>query len=576
MPKRWVLRHCDEEKAASLADKLSISPITAQVLIHRGLHSADDARSFLQPELSLLSEPDLLPDIDAAVLRIHDAVIKKEKILIYGDYDVDGITCTALLLHFFRLLNADAEFYIPHRVDEGYGLNLDAIDQFKQRRVDLVITVDCGVTSCREVAAAQDAGIDMIITDHHEPGIELPPACAVVNPKLTQSKCSFREFSGVGVAFKLCWAVAKRFSPGKRVTPEFRQFLIDSMALVALGTIADVVPLKDENRVLAKYGLQALSATKCEGLKALLSISGLEGKRLSARNVSFGIAPRLNAAGRLSQASLGVELLTTDSKQRAMELAEILDKHNRQRQKVQSNILKSAREMLEADSNLAQAPAIVLASEDWHAGVIGIVASRIAEEYNRPTVMIALDGDMGKGSARSIPGFHLYDAIKQCEDLLLAFGGHVGAAGLSVESKNIPALREKLAQVTAASLKKDDFQPSVEIDADILLSMLSRKLIDEFENLEPFGESNPPPVLAASNLSVAGLPRLMGAKGQHVSFIVRQGDTSVRAVGFGMGDLYDQISECSDTCHIAFAPRLNCYNGNESVELEIHDLRVDE
>jgi len=572
MTKRWVVRGCNDELAAQLADRLQISPITAQVILHRGMHTTEDARAFLQPELGQLSEPSLLPGIDAAVRRIRSALAEKQRILIYGDYDVDGITSTAVLLHFFRLLGVEADYYIPHRMEEGYGLSLEAVREIASRAVDLMITVDCGITATREIQAANAAGIDVIITDHHEPGVELPPACAVVNPKLASEPRLAPDLSGVGVVFKLAWAVAQAMSPTQRVSAQFRTFLLDAMALVALGTIADVVPLRGENRVLAKYGLQALGNSRNLGLRALITASGLGGKPVNERNVAFRLGPRLNAAGRLSDARLGVELLMTDSPQRAFDLASHLEQQNRERQRVQSDILQSARDMLESDAVLRDREAIVLASPEWHAGVVGIVAARIAELYYRPTVLIALDNGVGKGSARSIPGLHLYRAVERCRELLLSFGGHAGAAGLRIDSGLIPEFREQFIREAAAMMRQERLEPTMEIDADVLLCTLSRGVVNELERLAPFGQSNPQPVLAASGLKVAGQPRLVGAKGRHVSFVVRQGDTSFRVIGFGMADLYDKLCASGASCSLAFVPRINRFRGKESVELEALDV----
>lgn len=576
MAKRWVVRQCDEGLVGHLARCLEISPITAQVLIHRGVHSAEAARMFLQPQLSQLSEPDLLPDLDAAVSRICRAVTSKERILVYGDYDADGVTATALLLQFFRQLGVRADYYIPHRVEEGYGLTLESVKAVARRGVDLMITVDCGVTAMKEIAAARAAGIDVVVTDHHEPGVELPPAVAVVNPKLTGARVGFRELSGVGVVFKLIWALAKALSPDSsgRVSETVRKFLLDAVALVALGTIADVVPLLGENRVLARYGLQALPRSSNLGVQALLEVSALAGKTLTEHNVAFGLAPRLNAAGRLSDARLGVELLTTDSAATALELARRLDRHNRERQKMQERTLESARQMIQDDPVLADSSALVLFSPEWHPGVIGVVASRLAEEYSRPVVLIAVDRGKGKGSARSVPGLHLYEAIDRCRDLLESCGGHAGAAGLRIDAERIPEFRERFVDVASEMMGQRGMQPTLEIDADVHLWMLSRRVVDELACLAPFGESNPAPVLAASHLKIAGEPRLLGSAGKHLSFVVRQGDTSFRAVAFSMGELYEALCDANGSCAVAFEPQVNRFNGSESIELRVHDVRL--
>jgi len=441
--KRWVLRDCDEGRRDALVDALDVSPIVARMLVLRGVGTVDEARQFLRPELSSLHEPALLPDMDKAVARIRQAVADGEKVLIYGDYDADGVTAMALLQRFFRLLGAEPRLYIPHRVDEGYGLHREAVEAAAADGVTLIITVDCGVSAVEEVERASELGVDVVVTDHHEPGRRVPRACAVVNPKLTGCLYPYRELAGVGVAFKLAWALAQSYSQGTRVTEEFRQFLLDAMGLVALGTVADVVPLTGENRVLATYGLHALRHSTSPGIMALVRQAGATGRALKPRDVSFRLGPRLNAAGRLGAADVCVELLTSDDLERAAAIARELEDTNKERRRIQSEILGEALERLAALDGLDERRSIVLADPDWHAGVLGIVASRIAEDYHRPTLLLSIDGEVARGSARSVPGVNLFEAIEACEEVLLAYGGHSGAAGVKLELAALDAFCER-------------------------------------------------------------------------------------------------------------------------------------
>ncbi|MFP4057444.1 MAG: single-stranded-DNA-specific exonuclease RecJ [Candidatus Brocadiia bacterium] len=572
--KRWVFRDGDRARRDALAEALGISPVLAHLLVTRGLGAERAARRFLAPELAHLHEPDLLPDVAKAAERIRQAVAQGERVLVYGDYDADGVTATALLLQLLRLLGLQPVHYIPSRLDEGYGVHADAVEAAGQQGVDLIVTVDCGTGAVDEVRRARELGIDVVVTDHHEPGRAVAGACAVVNPKLTGSLYPFRDLSGVGVAFKLAWAVAQTFSPGKRVTADFRSFLLDAMGLVALGTVADVVPLRGENRVLAHYGLHALGHSRSPGIAALVEQAGVAGRPLAPSDVSFKLGPRLNAAGRLAEADLCVELLTCDCPRRAADIARTLEAKNRERRRVQAAILAAARGRLAEGEGWQGRRAIVLADPQWHPGVVGIVAAKLAEEFHRPTVLLCVDGDVARGSGRSVPPFNLFEAIEACEDELLAYGGHAQAAGLSLELARLEAFRRRFEEQAQAKLAGWEPCGMVEIDAEVALGAVGRGLVRELERLAPYGEGNPPPVLVASDVLVAGVPRLMGRQGQHLSFYARQGEASFRAVGFGMGELFEEIAGGNVTCDIAFTPQVNAYRGLDELELRLHDLRV--
>jgi len=572
--KRWVVRDCDEGQRDALAAAVGVSPIVARLLVNRGVATASAAQRFLAPELGHLHEPGLLPDIDKAVERIRRAVGAGEKILIYGDYDADGVTAISLLVLLLRELHVEPEVYIPHRVDEGYGLHRDAIEAAAADGVTLIVTVDCGISAVAEIERARELGIDVVVTDHHEPGRTVPRAAAVVDPKLTGCLYPYRELAGVGVAFKLAWALAQTFSPGKRVTPAFRQFLLDAMSLVAIGTVADVVPLTGENRVFVCYGLEALRQSTSPGIAALVRQAGVGGKRLKPRDVSFKLGPRLNAAGRLGEADVCVELLTCESPERAAEIATLLDEKNRQRRQVQDDILLAARQELGEPAEWADRRAIVLAAPGWHAGVLGVVASRLVEEFHRPTVLLSIDGDEARGSARSVPGLNLFEAIEACEPLLRNYGGHSGAAGVTLAAERLEEFREQFEQQVRGRLGAEEPREIVEIEAEVALAAVGRALVDELDRLAPYGEGNPPPVLVCPGVAVAGQPQPMGREGQHIAFYVRQGEASLRVVGFGMGGLYEELAQGGVGCDIAFTPYVSHFRGSEEVELRLCDLRL--
>ena len=523
MSKRWIFSPPNKSLQSEIASKLKISHLLAQVLINRGITDITSARNFLQPQIAALGDPSLLPDIEKASIRINEAVRKKEKIVIYGDYDVDGLSATALMYRCLKLIGAQVSYYIPERLGEGYGLNTDAIKKLKEGGADVILTVDCGINACREADVARTFGIDLIITDHHQPGQEIPNAFAVVNPKLKTAQCAFKHFSGVGIAFKLAWAIGQHFSPHKKVSTEFKDFLLNAVGLVALGTIADVVPLLGENRILTKYGLSALQYTEIPGLRALLDIADLSNTNLDAFHVGYRLGPRLNAPGRVGNAGIVVEMLTTTCRERAVEIANFLDSENKRRQDLQVDILVSARKKVMNEINLDETTAIVLADQAWHPGIIGIIASKIVEEFNRPTVMIAIAEDIGHGSARSIPSFHLLEALEYCKGKLLSVGGHAQAAGLKIHPDNINEFRQMLNSTTSQRLSKADLVPILNIDAEVTLSMLSKALVAELARLSPYGEGNPLPLFAAMNVKVVGQPRRIGSKGQHLSFYVKQG-----------------------------------------------------
>ena len=575
MSKRWIFSPPNKSLQSEIASKLKISHLLAQVLINRGIIDITSAKNFLQPQIAALGDPSLLPDIEKASIRINEAVRRGEKIVIYGDYDVDGLSATALMYRCLKLVGAQVSYYIPERLEEGYGLNTDAIKKLKEGGADVILTVDCGINACREADVARSFGIDLIITDHHQPGQEIPNAFAVVNPKLKTSQCAFKHFSGVGIAFKLAWAIGQHLSPQRKVSTEFKDFLLSAVGLVALGTIADVVPLLGENRILTKYGLSALQYTEIPGLRALLDIADLSNTNLDAFHVGYRLGPRLNAPGRVGNAGIVVEMLTTTCSERALEIANFLDSENKRRQDIQVDIMVSARKKVMNEINLDETTAIVLADQAWHPGIIGIIASKIVEEFNRPTVMIAIAEDIGHGSARSIPSFHILEALEYCKSKLLSVGGHAQAAGLKIHPDNIDEFRLMLNSTTAQRLSKTDLVPILNIDAEVTLSMLSKALVAELARLSPYGEGNPLPLFAAMNVKVVGQPRRIGSKGQHLSFYVKQGDVAIRAVAFGRGEQFERLKQNGKTCSLAFAVKINNWMDGENLELEVKDIKFE-
>lgn len=570
--RRWNIREHPAEDVALLAERLGVSPITARILFNRDLRDPDRARSFLSPTLSALQDPMTSAEVRRAAERLAEAARKGEKITVYGDYDVDGITATCLLVRCLRCAGLSPEYYVPVREDEGYGLNADAIRQIRARGTDLLVTVDCGITALDEARLAAELGLSLIITDHHEPGPELPAAAAVVNPKCAHTGLAFRELCGAGVAFKLAWAFARVLSGSDRVAPEFRDFLISAVSLVCLGTIADVVPLQGENRIFAHYGLRALVECEDAGVRALLDVAGLTGRTLCAYDIAFKVAPRLNAAGRLGDAREAVELLLKDSYGEALPLAEELDRRNILRQKVQSLMLDEALALLGQQFAPDRDSFIVLASEDWRRGVVGICASKIAEQFWRPTVLLAIEDGIARGSGRSVAGFNLYAALDECRGILMQLGGHAKAAGLTLDAARIDEFRRAVNEVTARRWPVEERSPSLDIDAAVRLGDISPGVLREIDRLAPFGETNRRPVLASHGLRVVGAPQIIGSSQRHLEFLVRQEDTTRRAVAFNAADMIDEVRiSKAGFIDLAYEPKRN--DRNDEVELIVKDVQ---
>jgi len=572
--KEWVFPIVGDERGREeIARRLDVSPVTAGALLARGVRSVGEARSFLSPSLDDLADPGLLPDMEKAVETICRHARDNSRIVIYGDYDADGLCAMTMLMQFLRLAGLDPSHYVPERAEEGYGVHGEALRELRAGGAGLVITTDCGISSVAEAALAREIGLELVITDHHEPSGPLPDAAAVVNPKIAGSAYPFKELAGVGVAFKLVWALAERLSHGHEADPSFRKFLMDSMALVAVGTIADVVPLVSENRIFAKFGLEALRCSEMPGLQALMRQCQLIDRELDTDSVSYKLGPRLNVAGRMASADLAMRLLMTDSFGEGERIAQELEELNRERQRIQREIVEAARERIVSEHRQDDY-VYVLADEHWPTGIIGIVASHLVEEFYRPTVLISLEGPMGRGSARSTPALNIIEALTTCRRHLNSFGGHAQAAGITIAKEHIEAFRAELNAHARTRLSADDFRPKLAVDAEVLLDSLSRDFVEELGRLAPFGPGAPEVVLAARDVQTAGRPRRVGTSGKHLAVHLSQGGTAFRAVGFGMGELAEKLPGGRGTFHVAFTPVINTFNDRSDVELRIKDVEI--
>jgi single-stranded-DNA-specific exonuclease len=561
-----------------LGSALRVSPVVAQLLLNRGIDDVADAQRFLIAPLTGLHKPELLPGVSAAADRLLKATSDGKRICVYGDYDVDGTAGTAILWQALHLLGAQADFYVPHRLEEGYGLNGDALRQIAQSGAQVVVTVDCGIGSLAEAEEARRLGLELLVTDHHEFKDRLPAAEVVVHPRLPGTAYPFAGLSGAGVAFKLAWLLCQRACGSERVTPRFREFLLDSVVLAALGLVADVVPLHDENRIFVRHGLARLRSQPSPGLKALLEATQLGTKaQLCADDISYKLAPRLNAVGRLGSARLVIELLTTTSAQRAVDLARFLEAQNLQRQQVERRMLARAREMVEA-GDLNGTPALVLAHDDWHPGIVGIVASRLVDLYGRPALLIALRQErpecapIGQGSGRSVPGFPLHEALQACGDHLLSHGGHAAAAGFKIEPSQVDVFRERFCAYAARHFADGVPAPRLVIDTEVPLSALTLGLLEDLDRLEPYGADNRRPLFLAAGLQVED-PKRVGGGERHLSFRVRQHGRALRAIAFGMADRLEELLSANGACCLLFTPKLNEWRGVRRVDLEVVDLQ---
>ncbi len=579
MPKRWHIRPHDRAAVARLEREAGVPSIVAALLVARGVTDPADVKAFLDGTLADLRDPETLPGVPEAADRILAATRAGRRIVVYGDYDADGMCATAILMSCLEALDAQAAWYVPDRFEEGYGLNAAAIETLAAGGAGLVVTVDCGIASVAEANRARELGLELIVTDHHSLADALPAADVLVHPRLPGTAYPFGELCGAGVALKLAWAIATRAAGAKRVTPRLREVLLRGIGLAALGTVADVVPLLDENRIFVRHGLECLRQRGGPGIARLIELAGLaEKSALDAEDVAFRLAPRLNAAGRLGQAARGIELLTTADAARAVTLADYLHELNSQRESEERSIqlaaTKQARERFDPEADAA----LVLADRGWHAGVIGIVAGRLAERFHRPVVMIAQDAHQGRpaiGSVRSVPGFDVHAALVACRDLLVTCGGHAAAAGLRIEDANIAAFRTAFCGEVDRRLPVALRRAQVTIDGETSLGGLTLDAVEQVERLAPFGQANRRPVLCASAVSLAEPPRTIGAGGKHLAMQLVQHGRKVRGVAFGAAEWLPHLPSPGQPFHVAFKPKINEYRGRRTAEVEVIDWRPD-
>jgi single-stranded-DNA-specific exonuclease len=547
-------------------EQLKLSPLAAQILSTREVKTPEEGERFIRPSLSHLHSPFLMKDMDCAVDRLMESVNNNETIMVYGDYDVDGITSTAILVAFLRELGANPRYQIPHRVTEGYGLNIDSVKRFAAEGVNLLITADCGVSNGLEIQEAAELGMDTIVIDHHEIPNDLPPARAILNPKQEGCPFPFDRLSGVGVAFQVLIGLRVRLrergywqagSP-----PNLRKYL----DLVCLGTIADMVPLLDENRILVKFGLEELTSGRRTGIKALKAISGLKGKAITTGHVAFQLSPRLNACGRLDHAGKAVELLLTESDEEANRIASDIDRLNSQRQMMENQTLDEILKEIERCPEILGRSSLLFSSSHWHPGVIGIVASRLVERFGKTAVLIAVNQDnLGRGSARSTDGLDLYRTLIRCRELLVGFGGHRAAAGFTIKSELIEDLRNHVESVISEEVMDETIRPGIAIDAEVTLEEIDRRLVEDLMMFEPHGVGNPRPLFLSKNVAVCDR-RIVGAD----SLKLKVKDKQIfDAIGFRMGD---RLPLTSGPIDLVFVPQLNHWMGSEKIQLEVRDL----
>ena len=558
----WRVRSIDRQQVSTLAGALSISPLAATVLCGRGVVEPEQAKAWLSSSGGSTHDPFALPDMERAIDRLHQAIQRGERICFYGDYDVDGMAATSLHLLFWRSVGAQADVYIPHRQEEGYGLHEGAIRKLAGRGVSLLLTADCGTTSYTEIELAKSLGMDVIVTDHHQLQSRMPEPVAFINPYRPDSTYPFRGLCSGGLAYKVADAYVRKYRPAGVSVETYRD-------LVALSSIADLVPLTDENRTLVRDGLtQVAQGTRC-GIRALTRDLGLNGT-CSAGTIGFRVAPRLNAAGRLAHAELGVRLLTTESEPAALQLAQELENLNRHRREIEEEMTREA--ITQVDAGDLQ-PAIVVSAKGWHIGVIGIVAARLVERYHRPAVVVTFDAQgIGKGSVRGVAGFDVCRALQQCEPDLVTFGGHPMAAGLTVREEAFAGFRRRFGGAVEGLLEGAQQVPTVDVDAEVGLVDVQFPLVRELERLQPFGTGNPEPTFVSRGISVLE-KRVVGES--HLKLVLRQpGSVPLDSIGFRMGDLADAIDTGPGRIDAVFTPELNEWKGSSRIQLRLRDVRV--
>jgi len=567
MDKNWKLRSADDQEVATLREELHISPSLCRILVERGIRTFGEARDFFRPSLDQLHDPFLMKDMETAVTRILRAVDTAERILVYGDYDVDGTTAVAVLYRFLRTLlpPGRAGWYVPHRYREGYGVSMQGIEHARSNGFSLIISLDCGIKSLEPVAHAIASGIDFIVCDHHLPDERLPPATAILNPKQADCPYPYKELCGCGIAFKLVTALCRQLG----LSPEIPLEYLD---LVATAISADIVPVTGENRVLAYFGLQHLNTRPCPGLKALIELGGTR-KAYNIHHVAFIIAPSINAAGRMDDATKAVELFIETDEARALERARELHLDNSDRKETDSAITTEALAILEADGLLSQKKSTVVFRPHWHKGVVGIVASRLIEKYYRPTVVLASSGALIGGSARSVPGFNLYEAVHACREHLVGYGGHFAAAGLTLLPEKMDAFAAKFEEVVSATIAPELLVPRISVDAEIRFPQITTSWFGILCQMEPFGPGNPRPVFMSTGVTETGWSRIV--KEEHVRFVLEQDGVTLTGIGFNLASKFHLLSG-KRPIDIVYTVDENEWNGQKTLQLKMLDLRLPE
>ncbi|HPH85345.1 MAG TPA: single-stranded-DNA-specific exonuclease RecJ [Ferruginibacter sp.] len=567
MKKRWNILPESTDKTTALQKALGISRTICSILVQRGIDDFEKARDYFRPQLSNLHSPWLMKDMRKAVDRVEQAITQEEKILIFGDYDVDGTTAVASMYRFVcSICNPTlVDFYIPHRYREGYGVSKAGIDFAAENGFTLIICLDCGIKSVELIAYARTLGIDFIVCDHHLPGNELPNAAAILNPKQADCEYPYKELCGCGVGFKLMSALAEHFSLDETLYYRY-------LDLVAIAIAADIVPMTGENRILAWYGLKKINEDPAPGIKALIELGGIKHK-LNISNVVFVIAPRVNAAGRMDDARKAVQLFIETDETRAMEFAEMLHSDNSDRKLADSSITEEALAIIRANDDLINSKSSVVYKEDWHKGVVGIVASRLIEHFYRPTVVLTRNGNMVAGSARSVTGFNLYEAIYACREHLVAYGGHFAAAGLSMLPENVDAFSRQFNEVVSATIDERLLIPEIIIDAEIGFADIKESAFQIIQQMEPFGPENMRPVFIARKVTDTGYSKIL--KELHVRFVLKQGDITLTGIGFNMADKF-HLLQLKSPVDIVFNIDINEWNGERNLQLKMIDLRISE
>ena len=571
---RWVVRSGRDADAKLLAEQLNISRVTAKVLALRVGNDIQKARNFINPLLSTLLSPFKMRDMDVAAKRIVEAIRAKEHIIVFGDYDADGVTATAILITILAELGANVSHYLPSRMEEGYGISEAFIEHARSTATSLVVTVDCGTSENDNIDKLNALGIDVVVSDHHEPGgQDLPNALAVINPKRDDASYPFRDLTGAGVSFKLAWAVCEVYIGSEKVGKPLQEALLSVLPFVTIGTIADVAPMTGENRVMVAFGLNRIGSS-FPGLRALLHVSRVDPAKATSRDIGFAIAPRLNAAGRLGAADLALNLLVAKSDEDGEELATILDNKNKERQALCQETLKHARDIVDREYNVEKDSVLVVCADEWHEGVIGIVAGRLSDDYNLPVAVISFNSEgKGKGSARGVPGLNLYKAISFSRDRLLTFGGHEQAAGFAIDKSEIVAFKRELDQQCRKQIEKNKIEYTLDIDCEVDLTDVNDSLLRELKMLAPFGEGNPQPIFLCRGVRVSGTPRLMGRENKHFTFNATKNRTAYRAVVFNNIKPLEMIDRGIRKWDIVFSLNFNDFYDPPRLELRIIDMQ---